>query len=157
MKCDIVGFTVYMIYDDGRVWSKRRKIFMKQNKDKDGYYTMGLWKHSKETKHKIHRLIGCHFIEHPGGGKNCIDHINRDRADNRLENLRWVTHRENMNNKSEYKKASNNTTGHQNIRKHKDGWEFQKKIHGKYYSKFFKTMEEAIAYKETFMKEHKSI
>ena len=45
-----------------------------------------------------HRLVWLwHHKRFPVGGKE-IDHINRDRADNRIENLREVTHRENCEN-----------------------------------------------------------
>lgn len=48
-------------------------------------------------KTPLHRLIAECFIPNP----NCfpeIDHINAVRDDNRIENLRWVNHKENMNN-----------------------------------------------------------
>jgi hypothetical protein len=40
--------------------------------------------------------------------KNIVDHINRIRDDNKAENLRWVTHEENMNNKNEPNLNKNN-------------------------------------------------
>ena len=44
---------------------------------------------------KVHILIAEAFIPNPNGYKE-IDHINTNRADNRIENLRWVTHSMNM-------------------------------------------------------------
>lgn len=42
----------------------------------------------------VHRIVASAFIPNP---KNlpCVDHINAIRNDNRAQNLRWVTHREN--------------------------------------------------------------
>lgn len=48
-------------------------------------------------KTPIHRLIAECFVPNPSG-KPEIDHINTQRDDNRPENLRWVSHGENMRN-----------------------------------------------------------
>lgn len=43
----------------------------------------------------VHRIVAETFIENPRGCKE-VDHINHNRQDNRVENLRWVTHEENQ-------------------------------------------------------------
>lgn len=50
-----------------------------------------------EKRFLVHRLIAETFIPNPDN-KRCVDHINTIRTDNRVENLRWVTHLENQKN-----------------------------------------------------------
>jgi hypothetical protein len=59
----------------------------------------------------VHRLVGQAFIPNPEN-KPEVDHINRIRHDNRLENLRWATREENQENKGTFK---NNISGYKHI------------------------------------------
>lgn len=45
----------------------------------------------------VHRIIATIFIPNPDN-KPCIDHIDGNKQNNRVENLRWTTHKENVNN-----------------------------------------------------------
>ena len=48
-------------------------------------------------RYEVHRLVAETFIANPDG-KPTVDHINRDRYDNRVENLRWSTQKEQVEN-----------------------------------------------------------
>lgn len=50
-------------------------------------------------QYKKHRIIAQQFIPNPSNLPQ-VDHINHDKTDNRLENLRWVNQSENQRNKS---------------------------------------------------------
>jgi hypothetical protein len=51
------------------------------------------------------------FIPNPDNLSD-VDHINQDRLDNRLENLRWVTHKDNGRNRG---MSKNNTSGYEGV------------------------------------------
>lgn len=69
----------------------------KTRRDSYGYLVVTLSKNGKEKTMKVHRLVALAFIPNPDN-KPLIDHINCIRDDNRVENLRWVTTKENSNN-----------------------------------------------------------
>ena len=48
-------------------------------------------------KFRIHRAVAELFVPNPEN-KHCVDHSNTNTIDNRAENLRWVTHKENSSN-----------------------------------------------------------
>jgi hypothetical protein len=66
--------------------TKNRKI-VKQQLKTSGYYEIHLEQHKD---FKLHRIIAEQFIPNPNNYP-VIDHLNHNRADNRLENLRWTT------------------------------------------------------------------
>ena len=99
---EIQGYPNYLIYDDGRVFSKRGKgKFLKDYNGGKGYRQIRLCNGIDDRKKMyIHRLVGIHYIPNPDPiNKPEIDHINRNKCDNRVENLRWVNRSENNLNK----------------------------------------------------------
>lgn len=53
-----------------------------------GYKCVGLMKDGKRNRYRVHRLVAEAFIPNPNN-LPMIDHINRNKSDNRVENLRW--------------------------------------------------------------------
>ena len=91
----------------------------------------------------VHRLIAKVFIPNPEN-KPQVDHINHIRNDNRLQNLRWATCKENCNNKVSFKK-------NKNIWRSYDGWEV--KFYGTWaYREQFDSLEDAIARRDQILK-----
>jgi hypothetical protein len=56
--------------------------------------------------YKHHRIVALQFIPNDDESKTMVDHINHDRTDNHIENLRWVNASENNRNKSSSKGVS---------------------------------------------------
>ena len=73
-----------------------------------GYPCVTLCKNRKSRAIPIHILLARAFLPNPEN-KPFVDHINTDRSDYRLENLRWVTARENANNPLTLKHYRENT------------------------------------------------
>lgn len=102
---DIVGFEkLYMISTYGRVISLKRYILCKNNRkvlvnpkllkpcvnNKNGYLDICLWKNNKQQHMYIHRAVAISFIPNKNKYK-LIDHIDTNRTNNHVDNLRWCT------------------------------------------------------------------
>ena len=143
---EIINYPNYLIYNDGRVYSKNKNIFMNPYFNNDYLFTT-LYNNGKAKSFSIHRLVGIHYIPNPNNYPT-IDHINRKRDDNRVENLRWATHSEQQKNKH-YSKIINVNSPHGfkyiGYRKDTNKWTYRNR-HIKLY-KTFKTKIEALCYK----------
>ena len=79
----------YLITKDGKVFGPRG--WMEGTTDKDGYRIFNIG--GKYIKG--HRLVAETYIPNPEG-KPIVCHLNHQKDDNRLENLQWGTHMENV-------------------------------------------------------------
>ena len=106
---------LYQVSNLGRVrslnYNRTNEIkVIKETIDINGYAYVDLSKRGEKKRYKVHRLVADTFISKIDSKDN-IDHINTIRTDNRVENLRWCTHKENMNNKITKINLSNSLKG----------------------------------------------
>jgi len=97
----IQGYENYEISNLGNVRNKTTNKILKPHITTTGYYEIKLIK-----KHfKIHKLLGLYFLENPNNLK-CIDHIDRCKTNNNLDNLRWCSYSDNSKNKTKNNNCS---------------------------------------------------
>ena len=110
-------------------------MIIKQRTNKGGYKAVNLYLNGKMKTYKVHRLVALTFIANPDN-KPCVDHIDGNRTNNNVNNLRWVTNSENQMNRK-------GTKGYYYNKKAKK-WHAQIKLHGKnIYIGCFNTEEDA--------------
>lgn len=82
---------------DGKVRNVKTGRILKQYDNGSGYFLVGLYQNGKKKDISVHRLVATAFIPNPDNLPE-VDHINRNRHDNSVENLRWVDRQTNVDN-----------------------------------------------------------
>ena len=98
---DIKGYEgLYKITKGGSIWSCHYRRPMTLLTNESGYLYVTLKKDGISSKCFLARLLAKQFIPNDDETKIEVDHIDRNKINNNLENLRWVTHQENLDNKN---------------------------------------------------------
>lgn len=104
---DIKGYEgLYQISNLGRVKSLKRMIKKRKCEEitkipsitNKGYYRLPLCKYGKIKYFHIHRLVAETFIPNLEN-KPTVDHIDRNKLNNVVSNLRWATYNEQIKNR----------------------------------------------------------
>ena len=87
----------YEVSDQGRVWSVGGDRELRPNRMTHGYTCVHLYSGGKKSRvvKTIHRLVAHAFLPNPLGLSE-VNHKNFSRSDNRVDNLEWVSRKENV-------------------------------------------------------------
>jgi len=113
----------YQVSDSGEVRSLDRHVNCKNNskrllkgrilvkhKNNQGYISVCLKFNNYQKTWNVHQLVAMAFLNHnPNNTNKVVDHINHDKTDNKISNLRVVTQRENLSNRKQ--KGTSRYTG----------------------------------------------
>lgn len=88
----IIGFPNYSVSSDGKVYRNGEAVNQYQNGR--GYYRVFLYLQGERITKRVHRLVAEAFIPNPDR-LPVVNHRNGNKLDNRVENLEWVTYKEN--------------------------------------------------------------
>ncbi len=126
---NIEGFENYSVSDYGNVRNDKTGKILKGINNKRGYLQVSLRRNNKQHTKKIHKLTAAAFLLNPEN-KKCVDHIDNNKQNNNLINLRFATVKENQQNAS---LSTTNTSGTKGVCWNKKSmkWKAQICINGK--------------------------
>ena len=128
---DIEGYDNYMISSFGNVKNVKTGRILKAGVNSSGYLLVHLCVNNIVRTLKIHRLVATSFLPDAENDEQImVDHINRQKLDNHYLNLRWVSKKQNNQNKN---KQQNTTSKYKGVSFHKSNqkWRSQIFINGK--------------------------
>lgn len=92
----------YLISNLGRVKAvyasvppQDRERILKLSKNNKGYFYVDLFKYGKKDRRLVHRLVAEYFVDNPNQYP-CVNHLDCDPKNNRVDNLEWCTHKQNL-------------------------------------------------------------
>ena len=93
---DVKGYEgLYAVTSCGKVWSYKSKRFLTPEDNGHGYLRVNLCKDGKDKKYMIHRLVSEAYIPNPNNLHE-VDHIDNDKNHNYVNNLQWLSHKDNV-------------------------------------------------------------
>lgn len=144
----IKGYEQYAVSNFGNLMNVETQKFLKQRNDTKGYVIVTISKDGIRKDYRLHRLIAEHFIDNPDN-LPIIDHIDGNKSNNEISNLRWATQQTNCQNR---KKRENTTSIFKGVYFYKPTkkWKSNIKINSKsiHIGYFDTEIEAAFAYNE---------
>lgn len=85
----IVEFPNYLLNEDGKIYSLSYKKFLKFQINSEGCQCIQLTNEGKTKDFLVHRLVASHFLKRTDKKHNSIKHIDGNKTNNQLDNLKW--------------------------------------------------------------------
>lgn len=144
----VANYEEYDVSDCGNV--RRKGRLLKPWIINSGYYVVSLCKNSKKSNFTVHSLVANAFLEKTNSE---IDHVDRNKLNNNVSNLRWVRRAEN--NWNTGWRSTNTGLKHINVT---DAGNYRVCIQRKnctlHWTKTFKQLQDAISYRDKIIKEY---
>lgn len=96
MALPVADYPDYLIYEDGRVWSKKTNKFLTLSTTSSGYKYVQLFNDEGHRNFFVHRLVASAYIPNPLNLPQ-VNHKDENKANNKADNLEWCSAKYNMN------------------------------------------------------------
>ena len=88
----INGFENYEVSDNGEVRNKKTGRILKNSPTTYGYLRVNLRANNESYTKYVHQLVARNFLE----GEGEVNHIDGNKSNNNINNLEWVSHKQNI-------------------------------------------------------------
>lgn len=142
----INGYENYMIGRNSVIYNIKTGKKIKPLLGNHGYYVFNPSNNGKQKCVLIHRILAELYIPNDNPSRTYIDHIDRNKTNNNINNLRWTTNQENMMNMN-YKHISRCSKSGSYVVQYRDATSYK-------HRKQFKQLVDAENYLEQLRKEY---
>ena len=91
----IKSLSITTVSETGRKYKRKERI-LKIGYGSTGYANVALLINGTQTTYKVHRLVAETFIPNKEN-KSTVNHLNGNKSDNSVANLKWASYKEQMN------------------------------------------------------------
>jgi hypothetical protein len=90
-----IGNTKYIIDEDGNILNSDTGLILRQRLNPNGYFMIGLMQDGIQVSHRVHRLVAEAYLEKPFPDAT-VNHIDGNKQNNRVDNLEWISLKDNI-------------------------------------------------------------